>query len=76
MELGLYNETEDTTHQETAIGYLEQGLEYWKEYAELFDERYVPLLMGRLQLAPNPTELIADAEEDISIAETWRIRKR
>ena len=76
VELGLYNETEDTTHQETAIGYLEQGLEYWKEYAELFDERYVPLLMGRLQLAPNPTELIADAEEDISIAETWRIRKR
>jgi hypothetical protein len=35
---------------------------------------YRPLMMSRLQVAPDPVALIKDVEKDISIAQKWRIR--
>lgn len=75
VDVRTYNATADTSYQDSAVAHLERGLELWKEYAALFDARYQPMLMGRLQLAPDPTELIADAEKDISAVQKWRIRK-
>ena len=43
-------------------------------HAAAFDARYLPMMMSRLQLIPSPTELIADVEKDITLAERWRIR--
>lgn len=72
LDLRMYNATSDTKYQEAAIEKLNNALELWKTYAADFAGRYQPMLMGRLQLAPNPTELIKDAENDIKLAQRWR----
>lgn len=72
LDLRLYNANSDTAYQTSAIAHLTKALDAWKVYAEDFAGRYQPLLMGRLQTAPNPTELIPSVEKDITLAERWK----
>lgn len=72
LDLRMYNATSDTKYQDAAIEKLTNAVELWKTYAADFSERYTPLLMGRLQLAPDPTALIPDVEADIKLAQRYR----
>ena len=74
VDLKLYNATSDTAYQNSSIEHLNKAVEYWKAYAAEFEARYRPLMMSRLQVAPDPVALIKDVEKDISIAQKWRIR--
>ena len=74
VDLKLYNATSDTAYQNSSIEHLNKAVEYWKAYAAEFEARYRPLMMSRLQVAPDPMALIKDVEKDISIAQKWRIR--
>lgn len=72
LDLRTYNATSDKAYQDSAVKHLEKAVELWKTYANDFAARYQPLLMGRLQLAPDPTALIPDVEADIKLAQRWR----
>ena len=72
LDLRMYGATSDKKYQESAIEHLKTALDLWKNYAADFAARYQPLLMGRLQLAPDPTALIPDVEADIKLAQRWR----
>lgn len=72
LDLRMYNANSDKAYQESAVAHLNTALDLWKTYAEDFASRYQPQLMGRLQLAPDPTALIPDVEADIKLAQRWR----
>ena len=73
IDLRTYSVTGDTARQDSAVSHLKNALVHWNTYAMDFASRYQPMLMGRLQLAPNPTELLTNVEKDISQAQSWKV---
>ena len=75
IALRRFNDTEDEAYRTEAVEHLKAALEYWKSFAALFDEQYLPQQCGRLFSAPDPDELTAEVENDIALAEKWKPRR-
>ena len=73
VDLKLYNATSDTAYQNSSIEHLNKAVEYWKAYAAEFEARYRPLMMSRLQVAPDPVAFMKDVEKGISIGQKRQI---
>ena len=74
LMLRMYNDTSDTSYKDAAVESLTKALEYWKEYAELFQKHYTDELLSRVGWMRIST-LEEQVAKDIEIAQNWKIRK-
>lgn len=74
VDLRILNETNDESFRQSAIEHLKTALEYWKSYAEIQTAKYKAQRFCR-QGYVDLNELTKSVENDISLAEKWRIKK-
>ena len=74
IQIRYFNDTGDETYREAALEHVEKEIEYWKLYADEFDQYYEPQLYGRLQWVVYPPDLTAEVEAEKEVVEKWRAR--
>ena len=74
VDMRILNETSDENYRSSAIGHLKTALEYWKAYAGIQGTKYRPQRLCR-QGYVDLNEITKSVENDISLAEKWKIKK-
>lgn len=74
VDMRILNETSDESYRQSAIAHLTTALDYWKAYAEIQSIKYKPQRLCR-QGYVDLNEITKSVENDISLAEKWRIKK-
>jgi hypothetical protein len=74
VDMRMLNETSDESYRQSAIAHLTTALDYWKAYAEIQSLKYKPQRLCR-QGYVDLNEITKSVENDISLAEKWRIKK-
>ena len=72
--LALYDLGSAEAEHQSAIKSLESAARHWRDYARVYSSRYrQPVLYNRVGVVDIPA-LIANVDEDIEIARTWKPR--
>ena len=74
VDMRMLNETSDESYRQSAIAHLTNALDYWRAYAEIQSIKYKPQRLCR-QGYVDLNEITKSVENDISLAEKWRIKK-
>jgi hypothetical protein len=70
-DLALYDKTNDSGQQASAVRHLESALAHWKKYASAYSKQYKPQLLNRVGYVDIPA-LVTKVEEDVRIAKEWK----
>nr|MCR5491173.1 hypothetical protein [Bacilli bacterium] len=73
MNLRRYNDTKDTTYQDTSISDHEKALAAWNEYADLFCARFIIERFAR-QGVCDPKAYVEGVADDINVVKNWKCR--
>ena len=74
IDLRVYNETEDTSWQDSSIAHLEKAAEYFRRYAEIISANYVPQHLARVG-SFDVTNILESVIKDIDSAKKWKPKK-
>ena len=74
VEMRILNETSDESYRQSAISHLKSALDYWKSYAEIQTAKYNAQRFCR-QGYVDLNDITRSVENDINLAEKWRIKK-
>ncbi|MBO5527889.1 MAG: hypothetical protein J6A47_01015 [Bacilli bacterium] len=74
VELRQYNDTKDTSHQEKAIAYAEEFIQYWNTYSDAFLARFKPERFARMGIV-DPSAYKSDVAAEIDTIRNWKCRK-
>ncbi|MBR6235878.1 MAG: hypothetical protein IKR01_08560 [Spirochaetales bacterium] len=74
LMLRMYNQSSDSSYQNSAVESCIKASEYWKRYAGLFSKHYTDELLSRVGWM-RISELESLIEKDIDAAKNWKVRK-
>ena len=74
VDLRVFNETQESSWQESSIAHLEKAAEYFGKYAEIISSNYVPQQLSRVG-SYNVNDILESVIKDVSTAGKWKPRK-
>jgi hypothetical protein len=68
--LALYDKYQMPQHQEEALFHIQQALNHWKKYAEIYDAKYQAALYNRVGFV-DVIALTKEVEKDVETVKNW-----